>query len=315
MKYKGSVFGSDAELSIEREGIRLGKRFLDYSEVKYLRPINHRIIIETLSGESLEISMLGFSFDGFWEELIDCFGKRSLESLFVDEESIMICEGEYIVPVESPEERKISLESGRAKIALFPDSVCILPQTVHAVRIPLSFTERIWLDGYQIHLILDSGTEYIVGKMGYDTKPFAERAENAAKSVKQKRSAVLSGHPVSEHFSEKGLFRTKDSEFFWNAAFGTGKCAVELFTGEDSATYLYQYSEPRDAFDAELQKAMEAVGTHREMIYMTDEQLADKPLYQMSIQRTPAVRYLRKRSAGRLIHNANHSQKLREFLS
>ncbi len=304
MNYNGRTLGQDTELSLEREGLRLGSRFLDLSENKALRPLIHRVQLETLAGDEIENSMLGFSYDGFWEELMDLFGKRSLEALFVEESLVMLSEGEYQTP----------RESGRAKIALFPDAVCILPQTCNAVRIPLCFAEEIRLDGYLLHLTLASGARYTVGRMGYDTKPFAERAQQASDQVKKTRARLLSPLTLQDLFTVKGLFRTGQTEEHWQAAFGHGVCAVELFTKEDAATYLYRFTEPEMVFRAQLEEAMEAMGSHREIIYFTEEQLAEKPLYRMAVQRNDAVTFLRGHSAGRLIHNATHAQRLREFL-
>ena len=304
MKYRARAFGRDTELSVESEGVRIGSRFVDYADVAYLSPVSHRVIIFTVTGEQIEISMLGFSFDGFWEELTEAFGARSLESLFVDETQTMLCEGEYA----------LQGEAGRAKIALYPDSVCILPQTRGAVRIPLCFTGDIRLEGYMLYLTLCTGRQYAVGKMGYDTQPFAERASNTAALVKKQRATAMQSIPLTPPFTEKGLFRTKNTEQYWNAAFGRGRCALELFTGEDSATYLYRFSEPKELFLQMLMQAAEAVGTHREVIYMTDDQIAQKPLYRMSYARSEAVRFLRQRSDGRLIHTANHAQRLSEYL-
>ncbi|MBQ8934647.1 MAG: hypothetical protein IJ061_10265 [Lachnospiraceae bacterium] len=59
---------------------------------------------------------------------------------------------------------------------------------------------------------------------------------------------------------------------------------------------------------------MEAMGVHREIIYLSDEQLAEKPLYRMAVDRAPAVRFLRERSDGRLIHSAGHDKRLEEYL-
>lgn len=304
MKYKGCAQGLDAELSVEREGLRFGSRFLDFADVASLRPVNHRVRIETLAGEQLELSMLGFSFDGFWAELTERFGRRSLEALFVDEEQLMLCEGDYAIPGES----------GRAQIALYPDAVCILPQSCHALRIPLCFTREIRLDGYQLRFSMLSGREYLVGRMGYDTKPFAERAAQRAELAKRQRAKALSAVPLTAPFSEKGLFRTGQPEQYWNAAFGPGVCALELFTGEDAATYLYRFAEPRELFLSKLEEATEAMGVHREIIYLSDEQLAEKPLYRMAAARSEAVRFLRERSDGRLIHSANHAQHLLDYL-
>ena len=305
MKYRGCALGQELELSVEREGLRLGSRFVDYAALRGLRPVNHRVLLFLQSGEQIEISMLGFSYDGFWEELTGSFGARSLEALFVDETRIMACEGEYELPGER----------GRAEIALYPDAICILPPNCSALRIPLFCTSGLWLDGYMPHILLETGESYCVGRMGYDTRPFAERAAQAADRVKKERARALAALPLQAPFTEKGLFRTKRPEQFWNAAFGRGCCALELFAGEDAATYLYRFSEPRDLFLQMLAQATEAVGTHRELICLSDEQLAEKPLYQMAVQRSAAVRFLRSRAAGRLIHSANHAQRLREFLA
>ena len=304
MKYSGHVFGRDAELSVEREGLRLGSRFLVFADVAALRPVNHRVYVDTISGEQIEISMLGFSYDGFWEELTGCFGRRSLEALFVEEEQLMLCDGEYALPGES----------GRAAVALYPDAVCILPQTRSAVRIPLCYAQELRLDGYQLTIAMRSGAQFQVGRMGYDTKPFAERAQKCAALVKKQRAQALAAVPLTEPFTERGLFRTKQAEHYWNAAFGRGVCALEFFTGEDAATYLYRFPEPREVFLAQLEEATEAVGSHREIIYLSDEQLANKPLYRMAVDRSPAVRFLRARSDGRLIHSAGHAARLREYL-
>lgn len=306
MKYSAHFLGRDGELSIEREGVRLGSRFLDFADVKALRPINHRVYIDQLSGEEVEISMLGFSFDGFWEELTGNFEKRSLEALFVTGQAVMRCDdGEY----------QLLSEQGRGIIVLMPDAICILPPTCRAIRIPLCFTKELRLEGYMLHITMLSGASYAVGRMGYDTLPFAERAQKAMDNVKKQRAQALSKLSVTAPFIEKGLFRTEDPEQYWLAAFGQGCCAVELFTGENAATYLYRFTEPRENFLLRLEEAMEAVGVNREIIYCPQETLDDNPLYRMGAARSEAVVFLRSKSTGRIIHSANHAQKLSEFLS
>ncbi len=304
MKYSGQALGRDCELSVEKEGLRIGKRFLDYADFKTIRPINHRVFVDTLSGEVVEISMLGFSYDGFLEELTNCFSDRSMEALFADEEPVMRCEGEYRLPGEQ----------GRGTVILLPDAICILPMTARAIRIPLCFTREIRLDGYLLQITMLSGAAYTVGRMGYDTMPFAERAQKAADITKKKRAQAIAALEKQPPYSECGLFRTEEPELYWTAAIKDGRCAIELYTGDDSATYLYRFSESKEQFLQAVNEAMEAMGVHREIIYLTDEQLGEKPLYRMSVARSEAVRFLRARSAGRLIHNATHEQRLRDYL-
>lgn len=169
-------------------------------------------------------------------------------------------------------------------------------------------------DGYRLSLTLSLGTQYTVGKMGYDTIAFAERAKSHADRIKKERAEALGRVPLHEPFTQKGLFRTKESELYWNAAFGKGVCALEFFTKEDTATYLYRFSESEDLFRKKLQEATEAMGIHREIIYLPEEKIPEKPLYRMAIRRCPAVSFLRERSDGRLIHSTGHAQRLAEYL-
>ncbi len=305
MKYHGRALGRDAELSIEHEGVRLGSRFLDYADVRTIRPVNHRVMITTLDGEEIEVAMLGFSYDGFLEEMTDCYAKRSMEALFAEEQAIMRCEGEYWLPDEH----------GRGVVILLPDAVCILPMTCRAIRIPLCFTTEIRLDGYLLHFTMRSGARYTVGRMGYDTKPFAERTQTAADQTRKLRAQAIAGIKPEPPYTRCGIFRTEQPQLYWTAALGSGCCAVELFTEDDSATYLYRFTESQEEFLYHVDEAMEAMGVHREIIYLTEEQLAEKPLYRMSVARSDAVRFLRSKSAGRLIHNATHEQRLNEFLN
>ena len=305
MKYCATALNAENELSIEAEGLRIGSRFIDFADFGAIVPMNHRVLIDLLSGERVEVSMLGFSFDGFWEELSRSFAARSLESLFVEESAIMSVEGEY----ETPEEK------GRGLIELYPDSISILPPSSGAVRSPLCFTAEINLDGYLIRILTDDGERFTVGRMGYDTKSFAERALKAMGSTKKERAKTIAVLKAEPPFSHVGLFRTTTPEIYWQAAYGNERCALELFTGDDSATYLYRFNEPKERFMLTLEKALEAMGPHREIIYISDEQLAEKPLYRMAVARCRAVRELRARFSGRLIHSANHAQKLSEFLN
>ena len=304
MNYTGRACGQDAELSVEKEGLRIGKVFLDYADFAGIRPINHRVFIDTLSGEVVEVSMLGFSYDGFLDELTKGFSDRSMEALFAEEEALMRCEGEY----------HLLSQSGRGEIILLPDAVCILPPTACAIRIPLCFVREIALDGYLLHIVMNSGAHYTVGRMGYDTKPFAERAQQAAALTKKKRQQAIAKLSPAPPFTRCGLFRTEQPEQYWTAALGQGCCAVELFTGDDAATYLYRFTEPQDVFLRQLDEAMEAVGVHREIIFLDDAKLNEKPLYRMAVARSQAVRYLRSKTAGRLIHNSTHAERLAEFL-
>ncbi|MBQ6230622.1 MAG: hypothetical protein IJJ74_05835 [Eubacterium sp.] len=300
----------NAQLTIGEEGIKTPAGFFDYADIIRFVPNNFRVYIYTVNNTTLTVSMLGHSFAGFCEELAACFNARSLQALFIEEECIMDCQGEFQIPVTSVS----PAEQGRGRIALYPDAVCILPESSQAVRIPLCFASNISLDGYIIRITMRTGEVYYFGKMGYDTKPFAERCIKYAGDSVKKRNALLSQIEVSAPYTGKGLFRTADEDKYWASAFGQYCCAVELFTDENTATYLYRFTD-RPLFSYRLEEAMEAVGSHREIIFMDDDKLRQNPLYRMAVHRSEAVRFLRSCTAGRIIHTESHDEKLRQFLS
>ena len=55
MLYHGHALGTDTELSVEPEGLRIGRRFLDFAEIDSLQPLNHRVQIRTFSEEPLDL--------------------------------------------------------------------------------------------------------------------------------------------------------------------------------------------------------------------------------------------------------------------
>ena len=305
----GGISAQDAELRIEKEGIYFGNTFVDYADFDLLQPINHRVIITLQDGEEIEISMLGFSYDGFWEELAVCYNERSMQALFVAEDTVMNCEGEYSYQSEAGP-RNVS---GRGRVILVSDAVIILPPSSDAVRIPLFYVDEIISSGYMTDIRMKSGKSFRIGKFGYDTKPFMERCEACMRKTKADREKLLKSFKPEEPFMHIGLFRTIQKTEYWGAAFGNGTAAVELYTNEDSAIYLYRYDD-RDRFCRSLEESMEAVGNYREIIFLSEDELNKKPLYRMSVHRSSAVRFLRSCSAGRLIHRGDYEGRLEEFL-
>lgn len=304
MKYSAQISGQDVTAVIDSSGITINGEFLDYADLRHISPNNHNITLEFLSGRKTVISMLGFSFDGFWEELQKSYENRCLESMFIEEQEVMRCEGEYMLPSES----------GRGTLILYPDSICILPPSDNSVRLAFSQVKELSVAGYTLTVAMLSGRSYTIGKMGYNTKFFFERAGKLWKNNNSERDRIIQSLRIEPPYTVGGIFRTCHPEQYWTAAVTGRKCALELFTGDDSATYLYEFSEQKDIFIQNLNEALEAMSTNREIIYISDEALSANPLYRMAVARCDAVRFLRSKFTGRLVHSGNHHQKLCDFL-
>ena len=87
--------------------------------------------------------------------------------------------------------------------------------------------------------------------------------------------------------------------------------AVELALDEDTpaATFVYAVKEDPETFARLLNRAMEAVVFHREIISMPEAQLAAHDVYRMAEKRTASVRFLRDRLIGRVIHSSDQAWK------
>ncbi|MDO4478629.1 MAG: hypothetical protein Q4B73_06305 [Lachnospiraceae bacterium] len=305
MTFQAQLNGQDVSVKIEKEGLTVNGRCLNYADIKTMAPNNHRVVITLFSDDTLTFGMLGYNFDSFWQELLKAFEQRCLDALFIEEAVVMACEGEYHLPKES----------GRGPIRLYPDALCILPPSAGSVRLAFSEVSDLTADGYNLTITMTSGKTYSVGKMGYDSMPFFERAASLWKKTLTARQKALAPYIPEAPFTHVGLFRTGHPEHHWAAAITDGKCALELYTGQDAATYLYCFEEPQAVFRRNLTEALEAMSTHREIIYMPDEELAENPLYRMAVRRSEAVCFLRSKFNGRLIHSANHAARLQEFLN
>lgn len=85
------------------------------------------------------------------------------------------------------------------------------------------------------------------------------------------------------------------------------KAAVELALAEDeaAATYVYRLDGEWEIFALWADRALEATGFDRQLIYQSKEQLMkpENARRYMLVQRTPAVDFMRERFMGRTIHS------------
>lgn len=90
------------------------------------------------------------------------------------------------------------------------------------------------------------------------------------------------------------------------------KAIVEFaFPKEKAATYLFNTEGSYESFLMTLNRAFEASGFQREMLFLTDEQL-DQAAYvngRMLLERTPSLQTLRRLFSGRVIHRSLDSWK------
>ena len=319
-----------AEIGEDRIVVTGGvKAELLFADILDMRLLNYTLILKMKEGEA-KLSKMGYDTEDFFEQLWLAFTGESIKSLFVTGDAEIFVEGDYTL-LESEEEGEA--KKGIAKLALYKDSICMIPHNITGRRIPLCFSCAPEREDYKVEIALDTGERYGFGRLGHHTEPFFERLNrNRAATVKQWTEA----HARLENELESrmggavdrlrifkdtganvisGLFSPEDEENFWIAALKDDRAAVELMTDEDTATYLYRFDTGTDVFVSWLRHAMEAVKKNRRMIYISDEELQENLQYRMAADRSSHVRFLRSCADGRVIHTGGWESRIREFLS
>jgi len=313
-----------ATIAIGRESLAMstpqGRRSLDFADLQDFRLLDYHLVLATSHGE-LELSELGYDTESFFENLWNAYMQRSKEALFAEGTPLYTGEGDYTFTEQG------AAQHGIAKIELLDDALILCPHDHLARRIPLCFAGEPVEENFGITLTLDTADTYRFSRIGRDTSAVFEKMSKARETVS--RRWRLAHQELDSHLDERlgerlhnyrhirdcgctmisGLYRL-DGDGFWFAGLGEGRAAVELVTPEQTATYLYAYADGDRAFEHSLRHAMESVGLHREVIFAD---LSDKPLYQMTVDRSYHLRFLRDHNVKRVIHNAAWDKNLADF--
>lgn len=311
---------------------------LNFALIVKIRAVNFRVLLTTADGD-FEISQLGYDFEGFYETLYRAFCDRSQEALFVGNVPLMEAAGEFAYLDVLGEGQ------GTALLRLFEDCLTILPADDGGRRVPLCFVQEITRENFTVRIVLDTGERYELLRLGRKTEAFFDLLTTCRQKAKSRYEADLAaieknGKEDSPEIGTRyrtltalcgedqvfcGVFapvaetaekETKDKEralSFWFVGLQVDRAAVELSTGEKTATYLYRFTgNPKD-FLHQLHHAMEAVKDHREVIYLEEISPKTSPLYTMAVVRSGALCFLRKAMAGRLIHNESWQERIAAF--
>lgn len=323
------LISGEASVQVGLEGISLrtpqGQTFLDYSQLRSFELRSFQFFFETSDGKA-SLTRMGRDIDGFYEELWDAYAERTRESLFVEEAAVMEASGEYSYADDGGEAK------GEAKVRLFPTCVLILPRDNRARRIPLCFVDELSIHGYTINIKLDTNEKYELVRLGRDTLPLYDQMTQRRQEVQ--RQWHRAHQDLNEHLEIRlgdsrerfqalqrlcgkeqvicGIF-APESQDFWVTAIHNNRAAVELITEEKTATYTYQIRGQEKEFAVRLRHAMEAMGLHREILYLEESELRKNTLYTMAVERNAHLRFLRGCMSGRVIHTESWEKRLSEM--
>ena len=323
-RINADALSGEAVCAIGREALQIksdNKTLnVNYADLQDFRLLNYHLQLFTADGQ-IELSELGHQTEAFFQKLWEAYDARSREALFIEGEPLYEGEGDYAYSEHGVEQH------GIARIALYDNCLCLCPHDRYARRVPLCFAEEPKTENFRITVTLDTGDQYQISRIGRHTdavfekmcatrKAVVKRWQNAHRELESHLAERLGERSAEYHAMEEcgckmicGLYAV-DETGFWFEGLKDGKAAVELVTDEQTATYLYEYDTDDAAFERTLRHAMESAALHREVIF-TD--IADKPLYRMTVERSHHIEFLRAHNAGRIIHSGSWTERLREF--
>jgi hypothetical protein len=182
-------FSGDAVITLTEEAVlfeRAGKAMtVPYSSIDSFFVQNFRLVIN-VETFSMSVSRMGRDTDVLCQKLWDAYNERTLRAFFVQEAPMFETEGEYRYDDDG------GRAGGTARIMLFSNCLCILPQNSGARRIPLCFMAEPVLLNYTVKMTLDTGETYEVIRLGNNTRRLYDLLlgnlqkihENAIASVK-----------------------------------------------------------------------------------------------------------------------------------
>ena len=185
------LINEEAKIAIGEKGLMITTLF-DALEVPYADTFSialddYVVKIETQSG-SFSFAKLGNWCEPFYLAVITAYYAEVLKALFISGDPIATAKGDFSYS-EDPSNSVVC--TGTASFFVMENCICILPPTINARRIPLSFVVGMNKEGYKTTVTLDSGASYSFSKLGYDTEPFNTAIEKQIRALREKSLASI----------------------------------------------------------------------------------------------------------------------------
>lgn len=160
---QSEAFNGEAMITITEDSLifERASKFLVvlFSEIDAFSVQNYRLILDA-EGSLIVVSLVGQEANVLCERLWDAYNARTLQAFFIQSEPHFEAQCEYKYADDGGQSQ------GHAKIKLFDNCLCILPQGSNGRRIPLCFMSEPMLTNFMIKLTLDTGETYEFIRLG-----------------------------------------------------------------------------------------------------------------------------------------------------
>jgi len=178
----------ETKLKITEKSLILAGLFdvaeIPFAEINSISLADYVVIVNA-DGGNFVFSRLGNWCQPFFDSLLRAYNAAVLRSLFVKIDPIVTAKGGY-----SYSEAGESAE-GDAPVYVYENSVVMLPPDLSARRVPLCFADGLDKGEFELTIRLDSGENYTLTKLGYETGVFEKAVENQIRALREKTLSAV----------------------------------------------------------------------------------------------------------------------------
>ncbi len=163
-KLESAALSGEGTFTVEEEGLSCSMLFdeevIPYADTDSFRFENFSVYVSAAGG-NYRFFHMGQQNEWMFNELYAAYNKKVLAALLVAEAPILSAEG--ACAYDGIKER--------AKILVFPDCLCILPQGKSGRRYPFAFMNGLKKEGYSLSVSLSTGEGCTFSMLGQDFEP------------------------------------------------------------------------------------------------------------------------------------------------
>lgn len=183
-KIESALSNGEGTFAVEEEGITCSMLFdeeaIAYSEIDAFRFENYSVYVSA-AGRHYRFFHMGQQNEWMYLELYAAYNKKVLHALLTEGEPILAAEG--VCTYEGIQER--------AKILVFEDCLCVLPQGKPGRRFPFVCMNGLSRAGYSLTITLTTGETCTFSMLGQDLDPLERDITKQVRASRENNRAFI----------------------------------------------------------------------------------------------------------------------------
>lgn len=143
---------------------------------------DYHIFLSLPHGETLDLFSLGFKFEDALRLLMKNYRKLVLSDMLVREKILYRDAVADLTLLNAAGEKN---PGGKCELLLYETSLMVMPERSSIIRLPLGQMDSLQRGDYSLTVMMDSGEQTVLARMGFQTDPFIKALEDALNRLTQ----------------------------------------------------------------------------------------------------------------------------------